>query len=80
MSKQSTAFDLTRAERQAFFIASSLESLYESMPEEMEGARVSAKFLVFSLAMLAQQLGVALMDEDTSRLMPGTMGEANHYE
>jgi len=77
MSNQNATFSPLRATRHAFFLASSLEALYEALPEDEKGADVSTKFLVGSLAVMAQQLGLALQNEDTSHLLPGSIQEAS---
>lgn len=77
MNKQNVAFDLSRAEREAFFIASSLDALFQAMPEDKAGAGVAARFLVGSLSVMAQQLGLALQNEDTSHLLPHSIQGAD---
>jgi len=74
-SLSDSKFDLSRIERQAFFLASSLDALFHAMPEDKIDDRVSARFLVGNLAIVAQQLGIAAQNEDTSRLLPHSLGE-----
>jgi len=76
MSKQNATFSLSRATGHAFFVSSSLEALSQAMPEEERDAEVSASYLVGSLAVIAHQLALALQNEDTSRLLPGSTQEA----
>lgn len=78
MSKPNAAFDLSRAERQALFIANSLNVLFYAMPDDKAGSEISARFMVGSLSVMAEQLSVALMNGDSSHLMPCTMEEADH--
>jgi len=78
MSKQNATFSQLRATRHVFFIASSLDALFQALPDDERNAELSTKFLVGSLAAMAQQLGVALQEEDTSHLMPGSVQEASN--